>query len=148
MRIGMFRARVPPVTQIYAPRGGRGRRLNNAANRHPSCHRYHRRPSQARLYVSLCTWSEAKEYPSLEMEKRPRRCGDTRFSRSPGQWTIRPPLCPRHINCLFEARWPPRIWLSSFPSLPPASCISPSRRHFFFHSRSFLLAFLDALSRT
>lgn len=33
----------------------------------------------------------------------------------PWQWPIRPPLYPRHINCLFEARWPP--WIRDRSSL-------------------------------
>lgn len=36
----------------------------------------------------------------------------------PWQWTIRSPLYPQHINCLFETRWPPWIWFRSSPSLP------------------------------
>lgn len=36
----------------------------------------------------------------------------------PWQWTIRPPLYSQHINCLFEARWPPWIWACSTRSRP------------------------------
>lgn len=59
-------------------------RLNNAANRHPDCHRYHRRLCPEIDSTHLCAYrSETEEYSSSKVEKKPRRCGDTRFSRSP-----------------------------------------------------------------
>lgn len=131
-----------------------GTRLNNTADRHPGCHRYHRRPSRDRVYAPLCTRSGAEEYLSLslaEVEKRPSRCGDTRFSRSPDNGPF-----VRHCvrgTLIVSLRPDDLRGYDSRPPPPFRPLLAPLPRRFFFtRVVSFLLArfpaFLDALSRT
>lgn len=151
-RIGTFRARVPLLRKsMRHVEEEVAIWLNNIANRHPGCHRYHRQPSRDRLYAPLCTRSEAEEYPSPEVEKRSRRCGDTRFSRSPDNGPF-----VRHCvrgTLIVSLRPDDLRGYDSRPLPPSPPFLSLSLPRFFFtRTFSFLLArfpaFLDALSRT
>jgi len=128
--------------------------LNNTVNRHPSFHRYHRLPTIPRstLRTFVHARSETRRIPLPQGREETETLRGHSFLAQPWQWTIRPPLCPRYINCLFEARWPPRIWLSPFPFLPSSRFLCLSLLFLFYPRCSFLLtrfpAFLNALSRT
>lgn len=95
------------------------RSSNRAGDRHHSfanARRHRRRSFRIGLYAPFV--HARREYLSRWRGDRETLRGHSGLLARPWQWTIRPPLCPRYINCLFEARWPPRIWLS--PSISPS----------------------------